>query len=260
MLPDQNNFSFCLHIFCFISFHNCRGECCRLALVATSYKMQHPKGKKKKSILFLLKNWSQIFRGREINQVCQALNPCRHMQPQPHSAYMGNPAKAGMRNCLAPLYLSLYSSSLLFLFIPPLYSSLQSWSVALRPYSYPVTSCDRSVHSEGSQKGDGHQLLLLMTMLYRSWAEKASQRKSPSLNQPLQKGHPPTHHDIHSSVTWLKWSSLHELHERKVTSFGTSASMLVLVLPQITFGLKPSVMKGKKCLLLIEMKRSKWKQ
>lgn len=44
---------------------------------------------------------------------------------------------------------------------------------------------------------------------------------------------------------------------RKVTSLGTSASMLVWVHPQIIFGLKPFVMKGKKCLLLIEMKRSK---
>lgn len=145
MLPDQNNFSFCLHIFCFISFHNCRGECCCLALVATSYKMQHPKGKKKRSILFLLKNWSQIFRGREINQVCQAVNPCRHMQPQPHSAYMGNPAKAGLlvAGCCLLLFicpfipLPLYSSSL-FLFTELKCSSEELWGLILTLWP-PVT-------------------------------------------------------------------------------------------------------------------------
>lgn len=46
MLPDQNNFFFCLYIFCFISFHSCRGVCCHLAFVATSYRMQHSKEKK----------------------------------------------------------------------------------------------------------------------------------------------------------------------------------------------------------------------
>lgn len=116
MLLVQNNFSLFLHIFCFISFHSGRGECCHLALVATSYKMQHPK--EKKIFYFLLENWSQIFRGQELNHACQITNPCRHTQPQPCSTYTWSPAKAGLRNrhtLLIPPFISPLYFSLLFL-------------------------------------------------------------------------------------------------------------------------------------------------
>lgn len=108
MLSDQNNFSFCLHIFCFISFHDCRREHCHLALVAASYKMQHPKGK---NIYFASKLESD-FHWKELNSVCQTANPCRHMQPQPRSTHIGSSAKAQLRNRVI-LYFPLYFSSLL---------------------------------------------------------------------------------------------------------------------------------------------------
>jgi len=148
MFPDQNNFSFCLHIFCFLSFHSGRGECFHLALVATSYKMQHPK---EKNTLFLLKNWSQIFRGMKLNHACQTVNPCRRTQPQPCSAYTRSPAKAVLRNCHAPSHPSRYSSSLLLPFISPLYSSPQSRNAALGPCPTQSAPASGSVHNEGSQ-------------------------------------------------------------------------------------------------------------
>lgn len=124
MLPNQNNFSFCLHIFSFISFHSGRGECCHLALVATSYKMEYPKEKK-----FFFFDWKieSDFQRKGAKSCLPSSESLQAMQPQPRGAYMWSPAKAGLRNCHAPPYSSLYFSP-------------QSRNTTLGPLSHSVTS------------------------------------------------------------------------------------------------------------------------
>lgn len=184
----------CLHIFCFISLHSGRGECCHLALVATSYKTQDPKEKNYSIFAWKLESDFQ----RKGAKWC--LPNSEYLQA--HAAAATATQRIHVKPCQSRAEALPRSSlflSLFFLFSPPLYSSPQSRSTVLGPLSHPVTPgvmflCTRGI----SKQGDGHWLLLLMTTLPRSWDEEASQRRSPPAKEPLQKGHSLAPHYLHS--------------------------------------------------------------
>lgn len=111
MLPDQNKFSFCLHIFCFISFHSGRGECCHLALVATSHKMQNPK--EKKYSIFAWKLESDFQRKGAKSCLPNSKSLQAHAATATQRVHEG-PPKLGWGTAMLPLIPP---------FIPPLYST-----------------------------------------------------------------------------------------------------------------------------------------
>lgn len=151
MLPDQNNFSFCLYIFCFISFHSCRGVCCHLAFVATSYRMQHSKEKKYSIFTWKLESDFQ----RKGTKSC--LPKSKSLQ--------AHAARATQRTHVEPcqswaeeLPCSSLFLSLFLLVSPPLYSSPQGRRRALGPLSHPVTLSVRFPRTQWgvSKQDDSH--------------------------------------------------------------------------------------------------------
>lgn len=133
MLPDQTNFFFCLHILCFISLHSGRGECCHLALVATLYKMQHPK--EKRNCLFFARKLESDFQRKGAKSClpnseslkAHAATATQHIHMKPCQSWAEE-----------LLHCSLFLPLFLF-FNPSLYFPPQSRNITLGPLSHSVT-------------------------------------------------------------------------------------------------------------------------
>lgn len=203
MLLEQNNFSLSLHIFCFISFHSGRGECCHLALVATSYKMQHPK---EKNILFFAWKLESDFQ-RTGAKSCLPNNKSL----QAHTATRSHSHAAHTREALPKLGWGTAALLLIPPFISPLYfphlflptEQKQSSKASFPPYDshFHVLLCTTS---------NLKTWWWTLTSLPRSWEEPASQRRFLSAKEPLQKRH--SLNPYSSTVTQLNHSTQVKLY------------------------------------------------